>query len=105
MLADPRGPVNDAGPATTARRAASPGAARAPCYDGRVTRVPSPGGPTTRCPHCGAPVSWPGNPQRPFCSLGCRLLDLGAWLDERYRVPGPDVTAEAGPGEERADRG
>lgn len=23
----------------------------------------------------------------PFCSKRCRLLDLGAWLDERYRVP------------------
>ncbi|NLK40879.1 MAG: DNA gyrase inhibitor YacG [Planctomycetes bacterium] len=22
----------------------------------------------------------------PFCSERCRLIDLGAWLDERYRV-------------------
>jgi uncharacterized protein len=29
---------------------------------------------------------WHGNAQRPFCSLTCRLIDLGRWLDERYRV-------------------
>jgi len=40
-------------------------------------------------------VTWPSNPHRPFCSLACRLLDLGRWLDERYRVPGealPDLS-------------
>jgi endogenous inhibitor of DNA gyrase (YacG/DUF329 family) len=21
------------------------------------------------------------------CSLTCRLIDLGVWLDERYRIP------------------
>ena len=26
------------------------------------------------------------NPERPFCSERCRLLDLGAWADERYVV-------------------
>jgi endogenous inhibitor of DNA gyrase (YacG/DUF329 family) len=29
-----------------------------------------------------------GNPAWPFCSERCRLLDLGKWLDEDYRVPG-----------------
>jgi endogenous inhibitor of DNA gyrase (YacG/DUF329 family) len=28
------------------------------------------------------------NPHRPFCSLTCRLLDLGVWLDEGYRIAG-----------------
>jgi endogenous inhibitor of DNA gyrase (YacG/DUF329 family) len=27
------------------------------------------------------------NPHRPFCSLTCRLVDLGVWLDEGYRIP------------------
>jgi endogenous inhibitor of DNA gyrase (YacG/DUF329 family) len=40
-----------------------------------------------RCPTCGEPTSWRGNSQRPFCSLTCRLIDLGGWLDERYRIP------------------
>ena len=43
-----------------------------------------------RCPTCGAATMWRGNPQRPFCSLTCRLIDLGGWLDERYRVAGND---------------
>jgi endogenous inhibitor of DNA gyrase (YacG/DUF329 family) len=31
-------------------------------------------------------MPWQGNPDRPFCSLTCRLLDLGVWLDEGYRI-------------------
>jgi len=23
----------------------------------------------------------------PFCSQRCKLIDLGAWLDARYRIP------------------
>ena len=26
-------------------------------------------------------------PWRPFCSERCRLIDLGDWAAERYRVP------------------
>jgi endogenous inhibitor of DNA gyrase (YacG/DUF329 family) len=37
------------------------------------------------CPTCRATTTWQGNPHRPFCSLRCRLIDLGDWLDERYR--------------------
>jgi endogenous inhibitor of DNA gyrase (YacG/DUF329 family) len=39
------------------------------------------------CPTCRARTAWHGNPHRPFCSLACRLIDLGGWLDERYRIP------------------
>jgi endogenous inhibitor of DNA gyrase (YacG/DUF329 family) len=38
------------------------------------------------CPTCRTRTTWDGNPQRPFCSLACRLIDLGVWLDERYRI-------------------
>jgi uncharacterized protein len=40
------------------------------------------------CPTCARLTSWRDNPQRPFCSLTCRLIDLGVWLDEGYVVPG-----------------
>jgi len=40
-----------------------------------------------RCPLCGAAASWEGNPFRPFCSERCKLIDLGRWLGEQYRVP------------------
>ena len=40
------------------------------------------------CPHCGKIVEWvPANTYRPFCSERCKLIDLGAWATERYRVP------------------
>ena len=29
----------------------------------------------------------PANPWRPFCSERCKLVDLGGWADESYRVP------------------
>ena len=40
------------------------------------------------CPTCGKLVSWtPENIWRPFCSERCKLVDLGAWATEQYRVP------------------
>jgi endogenous inhibitor of DNA gyrase (YacG/DUF329 family) len=33
-------------------------------------------------------VAWSReNPYRPFCSERCKLIDLGDWAMERYRVP------------------
>jgi hypothetical protein len=52
-----------------------------------VTDEAQPANRRGRCPTCGAATSWRDNPQRPFCSLTCRLIDLGGWLDERYRIP------------------
>jgi len=41
-----------------------------------------------RCPHCGGESEWSAaNPFRPFCSERCKLIDLGAWASEAYRVP------------------
>jgi len=43
---------------------------------------------TVACPQCGAAVAWtPASRWRPFCSERCKLIDLGAWASERYRVP------------------
>jgi endogenous inhibitor of DNA gyrase (YacG/DUF329 family) len=43
---------------------------------------------TVACPHCGRPVPWEDeSAYRPFCSERCRLIDLGDWLDESYRIP------------------
>jgi endogenous inhibitor of DNA gyrase (YacG/DUF329 family) len=40
------------------------------------------------CPRCGAQLAWsPENRYRPFCSERCKLIDLGAWATEKYRVP------------------
>lgn len=40
-----------------------------------------------RCAQCGQSTRLdPSNPWRPFCSERCKLVDLGAWFGERYRV-------------------
>lgn len=41
------------------------------------------------CPICAKEVApRTANPAFPFCSERCRLVDLGKWLGEEYRVPG-----------------
>jgi endogenous inhibitor of DNA gyrase (YacG/DUF329 family) len=42
-----------------------------------------------KCPICGKPTAWRDNPDRPFCSERCRILDLGNWASEDYRVSVP----------------
>lgn len=42
-----------------------------------------------KCPTCGTAVEWvQDNKWRPFCSDRCRLIDLGAWATDQYRVAG-----------------
>lgn len=41
-----------------------------------------------KCPQCRETTVWEGNPDRPFCSERCRLIDLGQWADEEYRIAG-----------------
>jgi len=53
---------------------------------------------TVPCPTCGAPTAFsPANPWRPFCSERCRLIDLGQWATERYRVPDAPAAPEDEP--------
>jgi len=56
---------------------------------------------TVPCPRCGAPALYaPENPWRPFCTERCRIIDLGNWAAEAYRVPVPiEAPADAEPGE------
>lgn len=40
------------------------------------------------CPTCNTPVEWTdANAHRPFCSLRCKQIDLGAWAEEKYAIP------------------
>jgi endogenous inhibitor of DNA gyrase (YacG/DUF329 family) len=58
------------------------------------------------CPQCGKAVEWtPASIHRPFCSERCKLIDLGAWASESYRVPTPESpeTGDALPGEPAPD--
>ena len=41
-----------------------------------------------KCPVCRQEVDLrPQNPSFPFCSSRCRMVDLGRWLNEEYRMP------------------
>ncbi len=57
---------------------------------------------TVNCPRCGTPVAWqPQNRWRPFCSERCKMIDLGAWANEEYRVP--ETEKRDGSEEERSN--
>lgn len=42
-----------------------------------------------RCPICLREVLWKENPYSPFCSERCKLIDLGEWISEGYRISTP----------------
>jgi endogenous inhibitor of DNA gyrase (YacG/DUF329 family) len=48
-----------------------------------------------KCPTCNKEVRWQDNPFRPFCSERCKLIDLGKWVNEEYRVPGKPVPTDS----------
>ena len=50
-----------------------------------------------RCPTCGRDFERSSSLFAPFCSERCKLLDLGNWLDERYRIPGDEVPGSDDP--------
>jgi endogenous inhibitor of DNA gyrase (YacG/DUF329 family) len=39
-----------------------------------------------RCPICKKEVTL-GSPEFPFCSERCRIIDLGNWSSEKYKIP------------------
>jgi len=55
-----------------------------------------------KCPVCGKEAIYEGNPHRPFCCERCKLIDLGVWAGDGYKIPGGD-TDDDGPGEDRDD--
>jgi len=43
--------------------------------------------PVVACPQCGKEMEWDTNNRfRPFCSERCKMIDLGKWANEEYRV-------------------
>jgi endogenous inhibitor of DNA gyrase (YacG/DUF329 family) len=56
-----------------------------------------PAKPCRDLPTCGATVAWtPANRWKPFCSERCKLIDLGQWATEKYRVPAEEQEPEDG---------
>ncbi len=46
------------------------------------------------CPKCKKEVFWEENPNKPFCSERCRLIDLGDWASEKFKVPSDHDSSE-----------
>ena len=62
-----------------------------------MTAVPAKAVP---CPRCGTQKAYtPENRWRPFCSERCRVIDLGNWATEAYRVLQPPQEASDLPSE------
>lgn len=62
---------------------------------------------SARCPICGKRLeaeSREALPHWPFCSARCRLIDLGRWLGEEYRVPSDEPSPEGDTGESETGR-
>ena len=54
--------------------------------------------PVVMCPQCGKEVVWNSDSRyRPFCSERCKLIDLGQWAAESYRIPLEENMAEEEP--------
>lgn len=43
-----------------------------------------------RCPICKKVTTWEENPNRPFCSERCKLIDLGKWASDEYSIEGKE---------------
>ncbi len=64
-----------------------------------------------KCPICGRENDFFAEPLGPFCSKRCKLVDLGKWLGEDYRISEPlrpdqleDYEEGTGEGDSDADR-
>ena len=50
------------------------------------------------CPRCANITDYSlENKWRPFCSERCRMIDLGKWAAEEYRMPENDKTSSKPP--------
>lgn len=39
-----------------------------------------------KCPECKKEALWDNNKWRPFCSERCKMIDLGTWAKEDFRI-------------------
>jgi endogenous inhibitor of DNA gyrase (YacG/DUF329 family) len=46
-----------------------------------------------RCPICKKEVKF-NDPEMPFCSERCRIIDLANWADEKYKISTPTHQSE-----------
>ncbi len=56
------------------------------------------------CPACKNITTWEENPFRPFCSERCKLIDLGAWASDKYRIRGKSLNETESEQEEEENK-
>lgn len=45
-----------------------------------------------KCPQCGLHIEYKQeNAFRPFCSERCKLIDLGQWASENFKIPTAEI--------------
>lgn len=50
---------------------------------------------TIKCPQCGhLTIYSPENPFRPFCSERCKIIDLGGWASESFKIPDAETSSD-----------
>jgi len=56
---------------------------------------------SVKCPECGKATEYsPENEYRPFCSQRCKLIDLGEWIEGRYKINSEENSQYSQPLEE-----
>ena len=60
-----------------------------------------------QCPICRKPVDSEVDRDFPFCSERCRLIDLGNWSSEKYKISEPviDESTPEDPGQDAEHNG
>jgi endogenous inhibitor of DNA gyrase (YacG/DUF329 family) len=62
----------------------------------------------TVCVICSTPMpgQWTEYPEYPFCTKRCKLIDLGRWLTEDYKIPDASPPRDAStPGDDDGQAG
>jgi len=56
------------------------------------------------CPTCAKKIEYSlENKNRPFCSDRCKLIDLGDWASESYKIPVKNVEFDTSSNEKEGD--
>ena len=65
-----------------------------------------------KCAICGKDTEFFAPPMGPFCSMRCKMVDLGKWLGEEYKITEPlrpdhlsDYEGKSGPGLDEPEEG
>lgn len=47
-----------------------------------------------KCPQCDTVFPYYESESRPFCCERCKMIDLGHWFEESYKVPDKDTNGK-----------